>query len=109
MSESIVHTGLGRLMHAVSPVHPYLTVDVLVDASPRLRSGIVAGTLELALLLGPVVAAGKRDLPLGAFPLAWVARPGLTEETPSIGRLGPLADPDHCAQRGGVRRAVRTA
>ena len=84
VSETIVHTGLGRLMHALAAAHPHLTVDVLVDVSPRLRSGLIAGELDVAVLLGPVVAAGVRDLPLGAFPLVWVARPDLIEGAPSM-------------------------
>jgi len=82
--ETIVHTGFGRLIHALVAAHPRLTVDLLVDVSPRLCSGLIAGKLDVAILLGPVVAAGVLDLPLSVFPLVWVARPGLIEGAPSM-------------------------
>jgi len=88
VAETIVHTGLGRLMHAIGTAHPRVTVDVVVDISARLRAGLLDGTLDVALLLGPVVAAGVRDLPLGTYPLAWVARPGLVAQAvPALASL----------------------
>ena len=77
VAETIVHTGLGRLMQAVAAAHPDVTVDIVVYVSARLRTALVSGDVDVAVLLGPVVAPGVRDLPVGAFPLAWVARPGL--------------------------------
>ncbi len=85
VSETIVHTRLGQLMQAMQAAHPRVTVDVVVDVSARLRAGLVGGSLDVAILLGPVAAPGVRDLPLGIFPLVWIARPGLVEAgTPAL-------------------------
>ena len=85
VSETIVHTRLGRVMQAMQAAHPRVTVDVVVDVSAQLRAGLVGGALDVAFLLGPVAAPGVRDLPLGTFPLAWIARPGLVAAaTPAL-------------------------
>ena len=84
VAETIVHTWLGTLVQRLHDAYPLLELDIVVEISAALRAGLLAGEIDVALLLGPVVAAGVRDLPLDEHPLGWIARPGLLP----AGRLG---------------------
>ena len=77
VSETIVHTWLSVLIRQLHDAYPWLEVDIAVDVSPNLRAALLAGEIELALLMGPVAAPGVHDLALRAEPLAWVAHPDL--------------------------------
>lgn len=77
VSETIVHTWLSPLIRRLHQVHPQVAVDIAVDISANLRTALLAGEIDAAFLLGPVVSPRVRCLPLCDYPLAWVARPGL--------------------------------
>lgn len=77
VSETIVHTWLSTLVRHLHQVHPQVAVDIAVDISANLRTALLAGEIDAAFLLGPVVSLRVRCLPLCDYPLAWVARPGL--------------------------------
>lgn len=79
VAETMVHTVLSPLLRRLHDLHPRLQVDIVVDVSTSLRAMLLAGEVELALLLGPVAAPGIRDLVLCEHPLAWVAAPGLAD------------------------------
>ena len=80
-SETIVHTWLNRLLRRLHEQYPNLTVDLSVDISTQLRAGLLGGEIDVAMLLGPVAAPGVMDVPLCAYPLVWVARPGTEART----------------------------
>ena len=79
VAETIVHTWLGTLVRRLHEAHPALEVDITVDISPALRTALLAGEVDVALLLGPVAAPRISDAPLCDFALAWVARAGAFE------------------------------
>ena len=87
-AETLVHTMLGALLRALHAAHPRLVPEITVDISPNLRAGLLAGELDVALLLGPVTDPAIRNVALRDYELAWVASPALGLGS---GRLG-LAD-----------------
>jgi DNA-binding transcriptional LysR family regulator len=77
LSETIVHTWLARLVKRLHELYPAITLEIAVDVSANLRDALLAGELDVALLLGPVSAAKAKNLPLCAYPMAWIASPTL--------------------------------
>ena len=77
VSETVVHTLLSPLLRRLHAVHPRLQIDIVVDVSSTLRAMLLAGEIDLGLLLGPVAAPGVHDLALREHRLEWVAAPGL--------------------------------
>jgi DNA-binding transcriptional LysR family regulator len=77
VSETIVHTWLARLMRQVHAEHPALELDISVDVSPRLAEMLTSGAIDLAILLGPVVAHGARNIPLCEYEIGFAAHPDL--------------------------------
>jgi len=77
VSETLVHTLLGTLMRALNRLHPEVTPEITVDISPNLRAALLAGELDVALLLGPLGEPRVRDVPLRDYDLVWVACPSL--------------------------------
>jgi DNA-binding transcriptional LysR family regulator len=87
-----------ELEHAL-PEHE---VRLRIDRGSRLREGLAAGRIDLALLLGP--ADGARAIRVGELELTWYSAPGWTP--PADGRPMPVvAFDDPCALR---TRALET-
>ena len=82
VSETIVHTWLSALVRQLHEAYPALQLDIVVDVSAALRAGLLAGEIDVALLLGPVAAPRVQDLPLCEHRLAWVARPAMALDGP---------------------------
>ena len=76
-AETLVHTLLSALLRELHRLHPRITPEITVDISPNLQSALLAGELDIALLLGPVNEPGVRNVPLRDYALAWVASPEL--------------------------------
>ena len=77
LSETIVHTWLARLVKRLHERYPEITLEIAVDVSANLRDSLLAGELDVALLLGPVSAPKIKNLPLCSYPMAWIASPDL--------------------------------
>ncbi len=75
VAETIVHTWLATLMQRLHENYPRLEVDIVVDVSVNLRAQLLAGEVDVALLMGPVGGAGVQDLVLCDYAVAWVAAP----------------------------------
>ena len=71
--ETVVQTSLGTLLRELHRLNPRVTPEIMVETSPGLRAALLAGELDLALMLGPVADPRVRNLPLRDFALAWVA------------------------------------
>ncbi len=76
-SETLVHTLLGAFLRELNDVHPGITPEITVDTSPNLRAALLAGELDLALLLGPITEPRVLSLPLVTYDLVWVASPSV--------------------------------
>ncbi len=81
-------TWLPRLVARLERSHPGIRLEVVVEASDRLRALLRAGDLDIACLAGPLELPVVRVEPLGSVPMAWLAGPGL--ELPA----GPLGLPE---------------
>lgn len=77
VAETLVHTLLGPLLGRLHQRHQLVTPEVTVADSPALRAALLAGELDLALLLGPLTDPPVVNVPLGAWPLGFVAGPAL--------------------------------
>ena len=84
-AETLVHTLLGPVLRRLHQLHPRVTPEITVDISPNLQSALLAGELDVALLLGPVNEPRVSNEALRDYELAWVASPGLAL---AAGRLG---------------------
>jgi DNA-binding transcriptional LysR family regulator len=56
VSETIVQTWLPRYLEEVHARYPDLSVELEVDTSPVLREQVISHHLNLAFLMGPVLA-----------------------------------------------------
>jgi DNA-binding transcriptional LysR family regulator len=74
VSETIVHTWLSRLVERLHGLHPHVTLEIDVDTTPSLREGLLAQTLDVAFLLGPLAEPRTKSLGLSTYPLSVVAR-----------------------------------
>ena len=77
VSETVVRTWLPDLLRLLHERHPEMTPDVSVDISARLREALLAGEIDLAILLGPLGLPRVRDVALCSYDLAWAASPKL--------------------------------
>lgn len=77
VSETIVHTWLADLLKRLNRDYPSVTVEINVDTSANLAAGLENGSIDVALLMGPVTAAKAQNLPLCTYPVHWVARADL--------------------------------
>lgn len=77
VSETIVQTWLPRYLEEIHARYPDLSVELEVDTSPVLREQVRSHHLNLAFLMGPILAPNVENIPLCQYPLAWVASPKL--------------------------------
>lgn len=73
VNETIVHTWLPTLMEQLSRRFPGIDLDIDVDISDNLRNRVIAQEIDLALMLGPVVAPELLTCDLCRYPLSFIA------------------------------------
>jgi len=73
VSETIVHLWLTELLKNLNRDYPNITIEISVDTSANLAAGLETGSIDVALLLGPIAAAKAENLPLCTYPMIWVA------------------------------------
>lgn len=88
-SESIAHTWLPTFMKRINDLYPALSMEVEVDSSPNLRERLIAQSIELAFLIGPISAPSIRNKALCTYPISFIASPklGLGERRLSVADL----------------------
>lgn len=79
VADSFASTCLPRLLVELGERLPALRVDVSVDYSASLDTGLQRGDLDLAVLTGPSVNEAVGVEPLVPMALRWVAAPGFIE------------------------------
>ena len=77
VSETIVQTWLPTFLRRAAEVFPLVDIQLSVDVSSTMRDELIARSLDLAFLMGPVSDYRIENTPLCAFDLAWVASPAL--------------------------------
>jgi len=73
VSDTLVHTILPALLKRLSEVYPGVTLEINVDSSLHLSNALLGRGLDVALLIGPVVASGAVNVPLCRYQLSWIA------------------------------------
>lgn len=77
VSETIVHSWLPQFFRDLHKAVPNLDVEITVDVTSNLRTGLMDRSLDLAFLMGPVSEPKIENRALCSFPLLWVASPDL--------------------------------
>jgi len=77
VAETIVQTWLVDFIQQVHATYPLLELQIDVDTSDVMRSQLLSRHLDVAFMLGPLREPRVENLPLGGYPLAWVASPSL--------------------------------
>lgn len=75
--ETIVHTWLPRLIERLAQSYPALSLELDIDITVNLLRRLIAREIDIAFLMGPVANPEIENLPLGTYPLVWLASPGL--------------------------------
>ncbi|MEN8503563.1 MULTISPECIES: LysR family transcriptional regulator [Paraburkholderia] len=71
-SDTIVHTWLSDLLKGLNKEYPDVTLEVNVDTTAALTTGLIDGSIDVALLMGPISASSAENLPLCSYPINWV-------------------------------------
>lgn len=85
VSETIVHSWLPSFFRELHESAPNLDVEITVDVTGNLRSGLLDRSLDLAFLMGPVTEPKMDNRDLCSFPLIWVASPALNLPQRTLG------------------------
>jgi|HigsolmetaGSP11D_1036233.scaffolds.fasta_scaffold05321_5 DNA-binding transcriptional LysR family regulator len=73
--DSIVHSFLPRLFERVREKYPGISIDLNVDTSLNMAREIIERRVDLAMIMGPVMAEGLINVELGEYECIWVASP----------------------------------
>nr|WP_309402617.1 LysR family transcriptional regulator [Aminobacter niigataensis]WMD00696.1 LysR family transcriptional regulator [Aminobacter niigataensis] len=73
--DSIVHAWLPNFIERVKERFPSLGLDLNVDTSLAIGREVSERRLDLALLMGPVLSPGLKNIDLGSLECVWVAAP----------------------------------
>lgn len=71
VSETIVQAWLPEFIAALRNIFSKLQIEIVVDISLNLREALLARSIDLALLMGPVSEYTVENVDLPAFPLHW--------------------------------------
>ncbi|MEO1774020.1 MAG: LysR family transcriptional regulator [Pseudomonadota bacterium] len=71
VSETIAQCWLPELVSSLHENHRRLEIEIDVDISPNLRTGLVNREIDLAILLGPISEQTVNNVALPGFELAW--------------------------------------
>lgn len=80
---TIVHTWLPSLIERLRNDYRNVIIELESSTSLKIAEAIVAGEIDIALLMGPIDEPGISNVDLGSFSMAWVANPqhfALTED-----------------------------
>lgn len=76
-AETLVHTWLPQLIEELYIQYPALNIEIHVDTSQVLREKLLNYQLDLAFFVGTETDNNSEYLPIGEYPLAWMASPNL--------------------------------
>ncbi|MBE7637205.1 LysR family transcriptional regulator [Sneathiella sp. P13V-1] len=71
-SETIVHTWLSDFLNKAHKQFPNVNIEVSVDVTANMRNELVARSLDLAFLMGPISEYSIHNEELKSFELKWV-------------------------------------
>jgi DNA-binding transcriptional LysR family regulator len=87
VAELIAQTWLHEYLRRLRQLFPRVDVELKIDLTVNLREELVARTLDLGLLNGPISNFAITNIELGSVPYVWVASPQLAIEGTGIAAL----------------------
>lgn len=89
--DSVVHAWLPRFVELAKERFPSLSIDLNVDTSLGIAREISERRVDLALIMGPVLQAGLKNIDLCPMECVWVASPslGLADRDMTLADLKP--------------------
>ncbi|MFN3469462.1 MAG: LysR family transcriptional regulator [Novosphingobium sp.] len=91
---------LPGFVHAIERDLPGVTLEVELDLTARMFQHLLAGTIDLAFLAGPVASPGIRTAPIGEVGLVWAASRQTAEAGGFATPLPVWSIPDHSPLHG---------
>ncbi|KTQ95584.1 hypothetical protein NS226_10535 [Aureimonas ureilytica] len=98
--DSIVYAWLPAFLETVKSTYPDVNVDLTVDTSLNISRMMLNGEVDLALIAGPVLSQGYRNLDLCSYDCVWVAAPRLQIHTRQMALVDLIAHPIFAFSRG---------
>lgn len=62
-----------HLVNEVITQLKYVSFDLIVEPTLRLREALLAGEIDVAIVMGDIQAKGVRSIPLGTYQMQWIA------------------------------------
>ena len=90
VSETIAQCWLPELVSRLHAIYPRLEIELNVDISANLRTGVLDRAIDLAILLGPISEHSVNNIELPGFTLAWYAA---VDAPTTIGQTDYLSRP----------------
>ncbi|HEY0213044.1 MAG TPA: LysR family transcriptional regulator [Paenirhodobacter sp.] len=81
--EMVAHSWLQDFLRVMHEKFPYVVVELDVDRTANLQRALLARTLDIAFLNGPVPDFNVANIELGEVSMAWVAAPELAANLPT--------------------------
>ncbi|CAO3404103.1 LysR family transcriptional regulator [Azospirillum palustre] len=110
VAETVVHTWLSQLIERLNALYPAVSLEIEVETSPSLRDALARHELDVAVMLASYTDVRFRAIPVGNYPLGWVASPTLPlpEEPVSLRDLAawPIITFSRTTQPYGVIREM---
>jgi DNA-binding transcriptional LysR family regulator len=78
VAETVVHTWLSQLIERLNALYPAVSLEIEVETSPSLRDALARHELDVAVMLASYTDVRFRTIPVGNYPLGWVASPALS-------------------------------
>ncbi|NKC34140.1 LysR family transcriptional regulator [Falsiroseomonas selenitidurans] len=75
--DSVVHSWLPRLIRRIQQTYPCVELDLTVDTSLTIAGQFHRSELDLAIMMGPVIAPQVESRFLGSLPCSWYAAPDM--------------------------------
>lgn len=72
VTELVASTWLHSFLRALKKSYPALRVELLVDLSHEIESGLATGAIDLAILTGPIRNKSFSHVSLGSYGYGWV-------------------------------------
>ncbi|SMF50538.1 transcriptional regulator, LysR family [Azospirillum oryzae] len=110
VAETVVHTWLSQLIERLNALYPAVSLEIEVETSPSMRDALARHELDVAVMLASYTDVRFRAVPVGNYPLGWVASPALPlpEEPVSLRDLAawPIITFSRTTQPYGVIREM---
>lgn len=90
--DAVVQTWLPNFYQRLREAFPQAQIDIIVDTTINLLSGMRDGEIDLSFCLDPVLEEGYRSFVVCTYAMSWVASPQLVEagRAYSVAELGAM-------------------